>query len=243
MKKMRSKKDRRPLLRNETPVFSDQAPGIAEEQAKKGGSWKRLFGGGKGSGSNSGSRQKDDYSRYSSVGENGEASNNKNHRIDQTSPSVFDGVEHSQRLPRVLDKRDDATKSSLNNCDVTSTPTTSNFTESTKKTRNNGTNSSNRNKNRSSSKKISGDQLLSSSSLANGSVVSQQQVRECNRVISCQHEQENQNWVTSATTSNEASVTDDDVKKILSRPFGREHILTTEQIVSYNFTELLVNHV
>lgn len=299
MMKMKSKRDRRPLLTQEVPVFSNQIPGTIEgeqpntsnqskerqhhqqlqqhEQAKK-GSWKRLFG--KGGGGGGGAKRKEDHSRYSSIGEGGDTVNNELHPVRQSYSSVSDGVEHSQQQqqpegrcsinlanksnykqsPRVSDKRDDVTESSqnvsgsdpikhiLNNIDPHSTPSPT----STESTKNDTTYSSSRNKSRfssmrSSSKKIPIDQLSPSLS-ANESVTSQQQIRERdNQVVSptssgggsnkrsssnSYQQQQKQQWSSSTPTSNKISIVDADVKKILTKPYGREHILTTEQTVS-----------
>jgi hypothetical protein len=105
MMKMKSKRDRRPLLTQEAPVLSDQMPhgtvGEGEHQSQtinqsqkeqqqfqqqqeqtKKGSWKRLFGkGGGGGGGGGGPKRKEGvHSRYSSIdggeGKAGDTSNN-----------------------------------------------------------------------------------------------------------------------------------------------------------------------
>jgi len=142
----------------------------------------------------------------------------------------------------------DPIKHILNDIDPHSTQHSPTSTESTKNDTTSSSSSS-RNKGRfssmrSSSKRTSRDQS-SPSMTANGSVSSPQQIRERdNQVVSpvssggdsnkrstsnSYQQQQTQQWSSSTSTSNKIPIVDADVKKILSKPYGREHILTTEQ--------------
>lgn len=287
MMKMRSKRDRRPLLTHEAPILSDQMPfnpdeedqtsgtmvNQLNEQAKK-ASWKRLFG--KGGASkrkqdenslltlNGGREERDinlrqiEYPHSSSL-ENQDHQHRQHQQQEQEQTSTHPAINKntnssSYQSSRVSDKRDDTIESSQSepgtnkqvwdmriNADIPQPPQNS---------------SKSRSKSKSKSfmrslKKKSSQDLSSPLSAANCSVTAQQSKLEdqTSTIVASRNYTKNHNKKspgkpstqqqkrasTSLTPLSSASMMDVgdgakyNVKKILSKPFGREHILMTEQ--------------
>ena len=289
MMKMRSKRDRRPLLTHEAPILSDQMPpstddgdhfgGIVgnqtNQQAKK-PSWKRLFGKGGGA-----KRKQDDNSPFES--DNGGEVQNfepRSTEFSHSSPTVRNeenlNYHEQQRTSSnsstyrttgsatdqsygLSDKRDDPFESKqtssngIKQMEVVDRINNTSHPTSTK--------SENSNKSRSKSrsfieslKKKSAHGMSSPVSVSNSSVVSRQKQGEdqSDNIVASKSSRTNfgnqtrekhspekgktpHSSNTPASSKSTADLPDGtkyDVKKILSKPFGREHVLTMEQTVS-----------
>ena len=289
--KMRSKRDRRPLLNDDVPILSDQMPLKSDEgdpplgainnqlngQGKK-TSWKRLFGKGGGAkgkqdenslltsdgrrdGSNIDHRPTEhSYSSSMVNPQNPEKLNQKHVQQERASThSAIDTntIRASRQSSAVSDNRYDAIAASksisdakVKDWDVSSKKNIPQ-PSSTKSQNSNRSNSRSRSFMRSLKKKSAQD-LSSPSSAANISVASQRkkgddQKNEINAsrrpANACKKQSSvkdySQQKRTSSTTPLSSAAMKDvgdsakyDVKKILSKPFGREHILMTEQTVS-----------
>lgn len=282
MMKMRSKRDRRPLLTSEVPILSDQMPldldegdpqsgAINNEQGKK-APWKRMFGKGGGS-----KRKQDEnplldggsmdlgpneYS-YPATSVNPQSSE-KQHGQQQEQASSHAAINNNIRnsstnhqSSAISDKRDDSIDSSKNgskaNKQVWDMSNKKDIPQSSPTKPPNRSRSRSRSFMRSLKKKSSQDVSSSSSAAQNsaapelskgdepniGSTTSKSTSRKYSKQSpGKQHSQQRKRTSSpippgsSKSTKDVSNRSDHDVKKILSKPFGREHILITEQTVS-----------
>ena len=270
--KMRSKRDRRPLLTQDVRILSDQmsfdrdegnpASGTINKRLHENGKkapWKRIFGKGNGA-----KRQQDEnlplhsdfppsehsYSSPLTIPTNPENSHEQLHtQMKLLQPKS--GGKNSSNGSSVM--RDDQNLSSSDKqvADHTTNKKDMPQSSSTK------SQSNNRNKSRSflrSLKKKSAQAISSPTSAANGPVTQPQIKGEIQNhgidtsssyatnspkqspgKINSEQPKRTPPSVASSSFTSLKDISDSaqcEVKKVLSKPFGREHILTTEQIVS-----------
>jgi hypothetical protein len=257
--KMRPKRDQRPLLTQEAPILSDQmdppSDVLADEEdfrhqskSHKKRSWRRLFGKG---GSNN--KRKENHNSQGSVEgslpsfSQSSSSDTGDHSMQKQEPHI----QPSRRpaSPRQQsDKRDDVTETS--HIKVTTTATTPSEYSNSQHTKTFPSARSSMNQSHLSSPATTTTSLAAKSAVTQQhrnhisprqlSVPSSATARSANsrsvstsrRTVTSSHSAlENMRKMNRAASSSGAAG-NAVANKILSRPFGREHVLTTEQTVS-----------